>query len=182
MPGLDAMGAAGLSGLAWVDYCVIGLLALSALAGLVRGLVQEIFSLAVWAGAGWLALHYHQACAAYLEKAVPLESARLPLSFAAIFLGALAVGGMAGLLLGKLLASAGLGGTDRLAGLLFGAARGALIVAVLVLLAGATPLPQEAWWKQSRLIPPFQALATWLRGQVPAGRLPIKFPEAIVKR
>jgi membrane protein required for colicin V production len=36
-------------------------------------------------------------------------------------------------LLGKLLSSTGLDGADRLAGLLFGAARGALIVAVLVL-------------------------------------------------
>jgi len=177
------MNAASLTGLIWVDYCVLALIALSALIGLVRGLVQEVFSLALWAGAGWVALHYNHAFAAHLEKLIPLDSARMVVSFISIFIGILIAGGMVGFLLGKLVSTAGLGGTDRLAGLLFGVARGALIVAVLVLLAGATPLPQEPWWKQSRLIPPFQSLALWLRGQVPAGLgSQIKFPEAIVKR
>ena len=177
------MSAASLTGLIWVDYCILGLVGLSAVVGLVRGLIQEVFSLALWAGAAWLALRYNQAFSVYLEKAIPLDSARMAASFTAIFVGVLVLGGMAGFLLGKLLSSAGLGGTDRLGGLLFGVARGAVIVAVLVLLAGATPLPQEPWWKQSRLIPPFQSLALWLRGQVPAGLMAqIKFPEAIVKR
>jgi membrane protein required for colicin V production len=137
----------------------------------------------LWLGAGWVALHYNHAFAAYLEKAIPPEPARMAVSFVAIFIGVLLLGGMVGFLLGKLVSSTGLGGTDRLAGLLFGVARGALIVAVLVMLAGVTPLPEEPWWKQSRLIPPFQNLAVWLRGQVPAGLASqVKFPEAIVKR
>jgi membrane protein required for colicin V production len=177
------MNAAGLSGMIWVDYCILGLVALSALVGLVRGLFQELFSLGLWLGAGWVALHYNAVFAVYLEKAIPLESARMATAFVAIFVGVLILGGTASLLLGKLVSSAGLGGTDRLAGLLFGVARGGLIVAVLVVLAGATPVPQELWWKQSRLIPPFQSLALWLRGQVPAGlAAQVKFPEALVKR
>jgi len=177
------MNAASLTGLIWVDYCVLALVALSALIGLVRGLIQELFSLCLWAGAGWVALQYNHAFAAYLEKLVPLDSARMTIAFIAIFIGILVVGGMVGFLLGKIISSAGLSGTDRLAGLLFGVARGGLMIAVLVMLAGATPLPQEPWWKQSRLIPPFQSLALWLRGQVPAGLGSlVKFPEAIEKR
>lgn len=170
-------------GLIWVDWCILGLIGLSALIGLFRGLLREVFSLVLWAGAGWVALHYNHELAVYLEKAIPLPSARMAVSFLAIFIGILLAGGLALFLLGKLVSSTGLGGTDRLAGLLFGVARGVLIAAVLVVLAGVTALPQDPWWKQSRLIPPFQALALWLRDQIPEGlAAQVKFPEVIVKR
>lgn len=170
-------------GLIWIDYCLLGLVGASALVGLVRGLVREVFSLALWGCAGWLALNHSHAVAVHLEQVIPLPSARLVAAFALAFLGVLMAGGMVGFLLHKLVSSTGLSGTDRLGGLLFGLARGGLIAAVLVALAGLTPLPQDPWWKQSQLIPPFQALAVWLRGQVPAGLMAqVKFPEAIVKR
>ncbi len=171
------------AGFIWVDYCILGLVGLSALIGLSRGLVREMFSLALWAVAGWVALHYNHDLAIHLEKAIPLPSARMTVSFLLIFIGVLLAGGIFGSLLGKLVSSTGLDGTDRLAGLLFGVARGGLIVAMLVMLAGVTPLPQDPWWKQSKLIPPFQAMAEWLKGQIPSGLIAqVKFPEAIVKR
>lgn len=177
------MDTVSLAGLIWVDYCLIGLVAVSAVIGLMRGLIREVFSLLLWALAGWLALHYNHAFSVYLERVIPLDSARMAVSFGLIFVGILMAGGLVVFLLGKLVSSTGLDGADRLAGLLFGVARGALIVAVLVLLAGATPLPAQPWWKQSKLIPPFQALALWLRDQVPAGlAAQVKFPEAILKR
>jgi len=175
--------SADFSGLIWVDYCALGLIALSALIGLARGLVREVFSLGLWVGAGWVALHYNHDFSVYLEKAIPQPSARMVVSFLIILIGILLAGGLGLFLVGKLVSSTGLGGTDRLAGLLFGVARGGLIVAVLVMLAGVTPLPQEPWWKQSKLVPPFQSLALWLRDQIPDGlAASVKFPEAIVKR
>ncbi len=177
------MNAVSLADLIWVDYCLVGLIGVSAVLGLTRGLIREVFSLLLWVGAGWLALQYNHAFAVYLERVIPMDSARMAVSFMLIFIGILTVGGLVVFLLGKLVSSTGLDGADRLAGLLFGMARGALIVAVLVLLAGATPLPAQPWWKQSKLIPPFQALALWLRDQVPAGlAAQVKFPEAILKR
>jgi len=53
----------------------------------------------------------------------------------------------------------GLGGTDRLFGMIFGAGRGAVVVAVLVLLAGFTDLMGTPWWRESVLLPRFEALA-----------------------
>jgi membrane protein required for colicin V production len=58
-------------------------------------------------------------------------------------------------------------GTDRFIGMIFGAARGVLLVAVLVLLAGLTALPQESWWEESRMLPYFEELALWLRDLLP---------------
>ena len=74
-----------------------------------------------------------------------------------------------GYLLAQLVNKTGLTGSDRFAGLLFGIGRGVLVVAVLVLLAGLTPLPQDPWWAESTLIGPFQNIALWLRDLLPAG-------------
>jgi len=147
---------------------MIGLIGLSALIGLIRGLIREVFSLVLWGMAVWLGLRYSRDCAAYLETTIPVPSVRAVVAFLAVFTATLLVGGLSGFLLGKLVHSTGLSGTDRLAGLVFGVARGILIIAVLVLLAGLTPLPEGPWWKQSKLIPPFQSLAMWLRDQLPA--------------
>ncbi len=170
------------AGFIWVDYCILGVIGLSALIGLIRGMIREVYSLFLWGLATWLGLHYSREFSVYLERAIPLPSARMAVSFLGIFIGVLLAGGLVGYLLGKLVSSTGLGGTDRLAGVVFGIARGALIVAILVLLAGVTPLPEDPWWKQSRLIPPFQSLGVWLRTQIPSGLAAhVKFPEAIVK-
>lgn len=158
-----------MNSLIWVDYGIIGLIGLSALIGLMRGLVREVFSLALWGAAIWLGLRFGRDFSVHLESVIPIPSARMAASFLILFIGTLLAGGLLAYLLGKLVDSTGLGGTDRLAGLLFGMVRGMLIAAVLVLLAGVTPLPEDPWWKQSKLIPPFQSLALWLRDQLPAG-------------
>jgi membrane protein required for colicin V production len=50
----------------------------------------------------------------------------------------------------------------------FGIARGALLVVVLVVLAGLTALPRDPWWQGSRLIPVFQGIALGLKPHLPA--------------
>jgi membrane protein required for colicin V production len=64
-------------------------------------------------------------------------------------------------------------------GPIFGLLKGGAIVTVLVLLAGLTPLPQNAWWKQSVLLPRFQQAAVWLQGRLPPTIVEnFKFPES----
>jgi len=153
--------------LTWVDYFLVGIVGLSGLVGILRGLIREVFSLGAWAAAAWLALHYGRDFSGLLEPMIALPSARIAMAFALVFLASLLLAGMLGYLLAKLVQGTGLSGTDRLAGLLFGIVRGALLVSILVFLAGATPLTQDPWWKSSRLIPPIQSLALWLRDQIP---------------
>ena len=54
-----------------------------------------------------------------------------------------------------------------LLGMVFGVARGALLVCALVLLAGLTPFPQDPWWQDSVLVPYFEELALWLKDLLP---------------
>ena len=66
-----------------------------------------------------------------------------------------------------LVRKARLTGTDRAMGLVFGMARGAILVAMLVFLAALTPLPEDDWWQASSLIGRFQVLAEHVLDQVP---------------
>jgi membrane protein required for colicin V production len=59
-------------------------------------------------------------------------------------------------------------GTDRALGIIFGIARGGVIVGILVLLAGLTALPKDPWWRESMLLPHFQVLAVEIRSLLPA--------------
>lgn len=153
----------------WLDFAMIGVMGLSGVVGLVRGLVREVLSLVAWGFAIWVGVSFSGQATVYLEQAIPSPTARLAAAFGILFLLTLLVAGMIGFLLTRMLETTGLSGIDRLAGLLFGVARGVLIIAVLVFLARETPLPKEAWWQESQLIPLFQSLALWLSSQLPPG-------------
>jgi membrane protein required for colicin V production len=77
-------------------------------------------------------------------------------AWASLFVGTLLVGAIVNFLLGKLVSSTGLSGTDRTLGLVFGVFRGMLIIlALVVMLPKALPVDQDLWWTSSELIPVF---------------------------
>ena len=151
----------------WADLVLLGILAISTIVGLWRGFIVEVLSLVVWVAAFWLAFQFGAAAASMFDTLVDTPSARLFLGYGLVFLAALVVGGLVTWLVSRLVASTGLSGTDRMLGLGFGLLRGAALCSVLVLLLGFTPLPQDPWWQESRLMPGFQGSAEWLRGMLP---------------
>jgi membrane protein required for colicin V production len=153
--------------LTWADIALLAILGISTLMGLWRGFVVEVMSLAVWVAAFWVAFAFGDDVAALFEGSVQAPSARLFLGYAALFVFALMVGGLTTWLLGRLVKSTGLSGTDRMLGLGFGLLRGAALACVLVLVLGFTPAPQDPWWRESRLVPSFQRGAEWLRTWLP---------------
>ncbi|RLA20152.1 MAG: CvpA family protein [Gammaproteobacteria bacterium] len=151
----------------WIDFAILGLIAISAIIGLFRGFVREAFSLLTWIVAVGVALHFSRDFTVYFDSFISLPSARVAASFVVLFLVTLILGGFISYLIAELVDKTGLTGTDRLLGLLFGIARGMVVIAVLVVLAGLTPLPEDPWWKESSLIQPFESLAVWLRSHIP---------------
>ena len=151
----------------WVDYIIIAIIAFSALISVFRGFIREAFSLVVWVTAFWLAWMFFREFSQYLIQWISLPSARLGVSFAIIMIAVLIVGGVINFLLAKLVEHTGLSGTDRVLGIFFGIGRGAIIVAIMILLAGLTPLPQDPWWNESILIVYFQDLSLWLKSFLP---------------
>lgn len=153
----------------WIDYTILGLILISLIIGLFRGFIREAFSLLVWIVAIWVGLTFSREFSVFLESVIAIPSARIAASFALLFFVTLILGSIIGYLLGELVKKTGLTGSDRFAGMIFGIARGMVVVAVLVMLGGLTPLPEDPWWKESKLIPPFQSLALWLRDHIPSG-------------
>jgi membrane protein required for colicin V production len=147
---------------------VLGLVMLvSAAVGLWRGLIAEVLSLVVWVAAFWVAFVYGEAASALFRDAVDSPAVRLLLGYAALFLVAVLIGGLATWLIGRLVKASGLSAVDRLRGIGFGIVRGAALCCVLVLLLGFTRLPRDPWWQQSALLPAFEPGAQWLRGWLP---------------
>lgn len=153
----------------WIDYTIIGLILISSVIGLLRGLIREAFSLIIWVVAIWVGLTFSREFSGFLEGLIDYPSARIAAAFAVLFFITLILGALISYLLGELVKKTGLTGSDRFAGMIFGIARGLVVVAIIIMLAGLTPLPEDSWWKESVLIPPFQALAVWLRDHIPSG-------------
>ena len=136
----------------WVDVAILGIVAFSAVISVIRGFVREAVSLAVWIGAFWLALRFNADVAAALSGLIDSASVRMATAFVLLFLSMLIVGALLNYLLSKVVKSAGLSLTDRILGVLFGVARGALVVALVLVLADITPLVETEAWRDSTII------------------------------
>jgi len=151
----------------WPDYAIVAVVLISALVGALRGFIKEVFSLLVWAAAFLLAYHFAGDLADMMENAVTLPSARTAMGFAGIFIAVLLVGGLLNYLLGRLVETTGLSGTDRVLGGVFGAARGLVMVVAFLLIAGFTPIPDDPWWEESKTIARLMPLVDWAAGYLP---------------
>jgi membrane protein required for colicin V production len=151
----------------WLDYILLVIVAVSALLSLWRGFVMEAISLVSWIVALWVAVIFFQDLAELMTDWIVSASIRDVAAFAMLFIGTVLVGGLVNFLVGQLVAKTGLTATDRALGMLFGFVRGVVIVAVLVLLAGLTALPQDPWWREALLLGHFQDMALWLSSFLP---------------
>ncbi len=151
----------------WVDIVIIGIILVSTLISLFRGFVKEFISLATWVLAGILAVRYMDVMASLLENSIALVTVRMAVSFAILFIATLIVGAMVNFIISQLVSKTGLGGTDKALGMIFGMGRGVLIIVMLLLLGGLTPMPEELWWKESILIEHFSAISAWIREFLP---------------
>lgn len=141
------------------DVIILTVCGVSMLVSLFRGFVREAFSLLVWFLAVYAGLLAAEPFSGQLTPWVEAPSVRVIIAFVGVFVAVLVVGGLVNYLLGKLVASTGLSGTDRMVGALFGALRGVAIVLVVVIIARFTPFPEDPWWQKSRLLPEFERLA-----------------------
>jgi len=154
--------------MAWIDLVIIAIIALSALISLIRGFVKESISLVTWVVAGVLALRYYSPMGDLLEPFIASANLRNWVGGGILFLATLIVGAIVNFIVSQLVSKTGLSGTDKALGVVFGAARGVLIVTMIVLLASLTPMPEAPWWQDSAMIEFFQQLAEWVAGVIPA--------------
>ncbi len=150
-----------------IDYVIIAIVVISLLIGILRGFIKEILSLLAWGVAIWVGLTFSRRFSVLLEKIIEFPPARIAVAFVILLLLTLVISGVINYFADLLLQKTGLTGIDRLLGLFLGIARGGIVVALLIMLAGLTPAPEQPLWQQSNLIPYFKDLSFWLRKQIP---------------
>jgi membrane protein required for colicin V production len=147
----------------WADWAIIAVISASALISLIRGFVREALSLASWAAAFFIAVAFHQQMVALLASLVEKPYLQEILAYVLLFAGTLVVGSLLTYLVAEMVKRTGLSGTDRLLGMMFGTARGLIVVLALVVLLPSmlNGIEQDQWWRASQLIPEFTMMSDW---------------------
>lgn len=152
------------------DYLIVGVMFVSMVLGMLRGFVREAIGLLAWLGGLWLAWRYAPDLEPFLggmvrERPVSLWTARVLLLFAVLLVGWLIAG-----ILGYFLRHSALSVlVDRILGLVFGLVRGAVVIAVFVMLAEFVELNRVEWWKRSNLLPYASEIASWIQNFAETG-------------
>ncbi|XZG69196.1 CvpA family protein [Chitinibacteraceae bacterium HSL-7] len=141
------------------DYAVLVILGYSVVLAVMRGFVKELTALLVWAGAAWLSFHYAERVQTWLPSGIPNDQLRYLAATIAIFFCVWVLATIVRLTLGQLFMSSELRVLDRLAGAVFGLARGVLALVFLVLAAGLTAAPKQPLWRNAMFSPALEALA-----------------------
>ena len=153
--------------LTWIDYTIIAIILASTIIGLIRGFIKEALSLVIWIVAFIIAIRYASLLSELFASNIHNVSLRLGMSYVILLIAVLIIGMIFNFLLGKLVAYTGLGGTNRLLGLVFGFLRGIVLVAGLILLAQLTELPKTSAWQHAVVLPHFEPLSIWLKSFIP---------------
>lgn len=138
------------------DYVAVGIVVVSLAIGLWRGVVGEIIALVAWILAFFAARAWGAEIAPALFAGIADPAVRIVAGWVAVFVAVLVLMSLLRLAVRGLLKALGLTLTDRLLGLFFGAARGLLIVFLLIAVGGMTSVPKEKWWSEAYFAPPLE--------------------------
>lgn len=154
--------------LTWIDWAFLAVLAVSTLAGFMRGLIREGLGLAAWIVALLAARLFAEPVAELLSGLIDNPDARLVLAFVLVILGVVLLCGIVIRMVHAAVEWVGMGFFNRVAGACFGAARGAAVLVVATILIGLTPLAQLQAWQHAEIRPAFEQLRDWAIDQFEA--------------
>lgn len=153
--------------LQWIDLIIIGVIGLSAITGLFRGVVKEVIALCVWILAIWMGYNYSSSLTPMLQKYIQDQSARTAVAFIIILFGVLLAGGIVNTILSFMLRRTGLSGMDKLLGMVFGFARGVFIVSLILATVKMTSLPYQQYTQTSQITAQLTPVVNWISGYFP---------------
>lgn len=160
------MGDLPINGL---DLAVIVVLLVSALLAFMRGFVHEVLSIGAWVGAVLVSLYGLPFAQPIARKTIPLDWAADAAAAIVLFLAALLILSFVTNSLSKTVQASALNNLDRSLGFVFGLARAAVILSILLIAGdwlmdkGARP----AWMQQAKTMPALEIGADTLRNLMP---------------
>jgi membrane protein required for colicin V production len=158
----------------WVDFAVLGVIAVSALLAFMRGLVREVLGIGAWVGAGLAAAWGLPLARPKFHQWFGASPWADPIAFVAIFVVVLIVLLLIAHAIGRMVRGSPLGGLDRTLGLVFGLVRGAALV-ILAYIVGGMVVPMDHWpgpVQEARLLQPTYDGALWVVHQLPVDYRP----------
>lgn len=142
-----------------LDIIVLLVLVLTVVRGLMRGMIDTLFSLAAWLLAFTLGKWGAALVGPLLPMGVENPAIRYFAGFTAIFLVVLIGVLLLGHALASLVKAVGLGSADKMLGGVLGLTKGLVILIGLTLAAGLTSLPRTDFWKNSTVSAGLQMMA-----------------------
>ncbi len=151
------------------DILIAVAIAISIVVGFMRGFIKEAISITSLLIAICAALHFGHAVGGISEGWFSSEEVQIWFGRVLLFIVILAIGGLLGWGLSKIIRMSALSGTDRIFGVFFGVCRGVVLVAVFILGGQFAGFDNDNWWMKSRLIPYGSYVADWIRVMAPKG-------------
>jgi membrane protein required for colicin V production len=160
----------------WVDLVVLAVIALSGLLAFMRGLVREVLGVAAWVVAALVASPYgvFPYVDPWVRQQISDPTVADVVAMGAVFIVVLIVLSVVAGAVSNAVQGIGLGGLDRTLGLVFGLARGALLLCVAYILAGMA-VTVDQWPSpllEARSLPTVYRGAEWMAAQLPPGYRP----------
>lgn len=137
----------------WADYVILAIVAFSCVAGLMRGLLREVISLLTWVLAVFFAWRFADLLEPHLGGVLAGAAVRPWAARTIIFIVVLMLGTAVGAIVGHFVRLSIFSPLDRLLGVLFGLARGGVVIGLLTILCHALRLDAEPWYKTSVIVP-----------------------------
>lgn len=149
-----------------VDYIILAIVLISAVMGLVRGLLREAIAVITWFLAIVLAWTFAPALEPLLGGVLEGSPLRIWAARIIIFVGVLLLGGAISVIVTQYVRVSMFAGMDKFLGFVFGIIRGVVIVGAFTIVVQALRMDEDPRWRNSRLMPYATGVADALRGIV----------------
>jgi membrane protein required for colicin V production len=158
----------------WVDTLVLLVIAVSAVVAFARGFISEVLGIAAWVGAFFIANYGAPYVRPTMREWIGNPDIADPAAYAATFLVGLVVLSIITGMAGGAVRNSVLGGIDRTLGIVFGIARGVVILAAIYV-GGGLVVPTDRWpdgVAESIAVPQIYRAAVRLTGLLPPDNRP----------
>ena len=161
-----------------VDAVILLVVAISAMFGFLRGLVREVLGLAAWVAAAIAAYYFFPQLRLLVGRAITNPDIADPVAFGVVFVLVLIALSLIARALGGAVRRSVLSGLDRVLGLVYGLARGAVFAIAAFILAGLWE-PVNQWPPEvldARTLPSIYLGAEWITQRLPENYRPTLQP------
>ena len=151
-----------------LDVFLLAVMLISGVLAMIRGFMREILSIAAWAGAAITTLYTYSKVLPAAKQYLNNDIAAAVVTIAGLFLGTLIIISIVTVRIADMILDSRIGALDRTLGLLFGLARGLLIVVVaFVFFDWLAPVKQPAWVSDAKSRIVLKGTGQWLQSLLP---------------